>query len=220
MLKTYFSFLMFSMKEFFHTLSHYYLASWTFLKVDFLLYLAYIFENPYRVSKNFLLKKNEALVDVYGETPLSTLEKIAGIAKVSDKDIVIECGFGRGRAAFWLSIFKKCKVIGYEHIPFFVINANQVKKKAGITNVDFRLDSLEKADYSEASVIYLYGICLPDVAVSALVKKFKMLKGGTQVISVSYPLNDYDKDKSFEVMRAVECSFPWGSATVFFQRVK
>ena len=72
-----------------------------------------------------------------------------------------------------------------------------------------------KSDLTKASVIYLYGTCLKDEAISTLLFSFKELKKGTKVVTVSYPLSDYTD--AFVLKKKFIASYPWGKTEVFIQ---
>lgn len=88
-----------------------------FFKIDACLLLSYLFANPFRLSRKFLLQKGERDVYTYGETPLTTMDTIARTCGLAAKDVVFEMGCGRGRTCFWLNQFIGCRVIGIDYVP-------------------------------------------------------------------------------------------------------
>ncbi len=194
-----------------------YYGNFSFLKADVCLRLMYLFHNPYSISRRFLQKKGESNIYAYGETPLTSLEKIAKEVEITSKDTVFELGCGRGRTCFWLRSVFDCSVVGIEFIPEFVERANMITNKLGIDKLQFRLDDMLKADLSGATICYLYGTCLEDTEIQLLIKKFSKLPLGTKIITVSYPLTEYVEDSSFEVMKRFKVEYPWGEADVFLQ---
>lgn len=205
--------------EFIKVVFNYY-SNLSFLKADISLMLMYLFHNPFSISKRFLMKKGASDVYAYGETPLSTLNKIAKECQITSKDCVYELGCGRGRTCFWLNSFIGCKVVGIEFVPEFVERANRIKNKLKINEVQFCLEDMRKTEFSGATVCYLYGTCLDDETINTLIKKFSKLPVGTKVITVSYPLTDYTEDGKFEVMKRFIGTFTWGDADVYLQVVK
>lgn len=206
-------------KEFFVIVFKYY-NNLSFLKADLSLRLMYLFHNPYTISKRFLMKRGENEVYAYGETPLTTLETISQECKIGPKDTVFELGCGRGRTCFWLNSFTKCKVVGIEYIPEFVDRAKRIKNKLEIDGVEFRQEDFCKADYSKATICYLYGTCLDEQSILTLIKKFSTLPIGTKIITVSYPLSDYTTDTRFEVMKRFIGKFTWGETDIYLQVIK
>lgn len=198
-----------------------YYGSFSFLKADLLLRLTYLFNNPYKISKRFLMNKGSQEIYAYGETPLTSLEKIVKECDLSKKDCVYELGSGRGRTCFWLHSFIGCAVVGIEYIPEFVGRANWVKDTLGLTNIEFRLEDMVRTEFSGATVCYLYGSCLEDKTIKTLAKHFAQLPRGTKIITVSYPLTDYvEGNNTFEVMKRFTIPYTWGEADVFLQIVK
>lgn len=205
-----------SFMEFLKVAYHYY-SNLTFCKIDLSLLISYLFNSPYEISKSFLTAKGEKDVYTYGETPLTTLETIAKQCQISAKDTVFELGCGRGRTSFWLNAFIGCKVVGIEHIPEFVANANAIKTKFHVTDVEFLQQDMLSVDYTGATVIYLYGSTLDDIFIKKLIARFQNLSPGTKIITISYPLSDYTGLSSFEMMKCFPVQFPWGEADVYLQ---
>lgn len=195
----------------------FYYRNFSFLKIDLNLIFLYLFKNPFRISKFFLLEKKQKDIYTYGETPLTTLEHIAKKCQISKEDTVFELGTGRGRACFWLQQFIQCKVIGIEYVPEFIANAEAIKKRYHLERVEFRQEDMLKADVTGATVIYLYGSCLEDKQIEQLIENLSCLPQGTKIISVSYPLTDYTLKPLFEIMNCFEAKFPWGTAEVYLQ---
>ena len=204
--------------EFFKVAFRYY-GSFSFLKSDLALRLMYFFNNPYKISKRFLMNRGVKDVYAYGETPLTSLEVIAKECGLSSHDCVFELGCGRGRTCFWLQSFIGCSVVGIEYIPEFVDRANMVKDYLGINDVEFRLGDMTKANLNGATVCYLYGSCLDDKTIRQMADNFARLPAGTKIITVSYPLSDYSESEAFSVMKRFTVPFTWGDADVFLQVV-
>ena len=177
--------------------------------IDKDLAFSYLLLNPYEISKNFLRKRGEMDIHQYGETPLLTMDLIARNANLSSKDHLYELGSGRGRTSFFLNYFYGCKVTGIEWIERFVEKGNKIAKKHCL-EVVFQKANFLHSDLSLATVIYLYGTMLPDSIIFQLCKK---IRKGTKVISVSYPLSDYDS--KFEVIAQFTARFPWGEGEVY-----
>jgi len=192
-----------------------YYSNFSFMKTDISLLTHYLFKNPFRMSKHFLVKKGEEEVYAYGETPLTTLEMIAKECAITPDDTVFELGSGRGRNCFWLHHFIGCKVVGIEWVPSFVRHANSVQKE-----ISFRHEDMFESDLSGATVIYLYGTSLSDDKIKKLSQKLSSLPPGTRIITVSYPLSDYCPEGPFEVMRLFPAKFTWGKADVYLQVIK
>jgi hypothetical protein len=191
-----------------------------FRKVDLALLWSYFCNNPYRISRDFLLRRGEANIYAYGETPLTTLEQIVKEAGIGAEDTVFELGSGRGRPCFWLRCFVGCNVIGIEFVPDFVAKANEVRQRFKLSGIDFRHQDMLKADLSGASVVYLYGTCMEDLEIHKLIDQLEKLPEGTKIITVSYPLTDFTDKEFLVVERIFPAKFTWGMADVYLQRRK
>lgn len=190
-----------------------YYRNFSFMLGDLLLAGHYLFRNPHQVSKRFMKQKGEKNIYTYGETPLSTLDKIMRQCGVLSKDVVYEVGCGSGRTIFWLHHFVKCRAVGVDYQPTFIHRANRIKKWLRLDQIQFLLQDMMEADYRRATVLYLYGTCLEDKEIEKLATRFRDLKRGTKVITVSYPLTDYSND--FALAKQFTAHFPWGKAEIY-----
>jgi SAM-dependent methyltransferase len=184
----------------------------SFMPYEKALKKAYRFANPFQICKNHLIKQGEDIVDAYGETPLASLAVIAKECALSQDDFLIELGCGRGRGCFFLSHLLGCRVHGIDWVPFFVDTANKLASQLSVT---FQCSDMQTADFTGATAIYLYGTCLPDAMIHALIKTLPSL---TKIITVSYPLSDYSP--SFQTLKQFSVAFPWGEAEVFLNLKK
>lgn len=192
----------------------------SFAKVDLTLLALYVFQNPFKISKRFLKNRGESELYLYGETPLTTLEKIAKFAEIQREDLVFELGCGRGRSCFWLKSFIQCSVVGVEYVPEFIERANFVKKYYDLEGVIFLLDDMLNVNFQNGTLFYLYGTCYDTPFIEKLIEKFKDLPKGTKIITVSYSLDQYTEDFVFEVVKKFSAEFTWGQADVYLQVVK
>jgi len=190
-----------------------------FAKIDKALLTAYIFKNPYTISKNYLKKHHDREIHSYGETPLQTYEKIAKECDLKEIDTFLELGSGRGRGALFLHHFFHCSVIGIERIPQFVKLSRHLSQKYHLKKASFICGDILQANLPEASIIYLYGTCLKDQEITALVDRIKTFPKGTKIISISYPLTDYDEN-AFRIGKSFPVSFPWGETDAYLQTIK
>jgi hypothetical protein len=202
--------------EYFKVLWKYYPHS-LFRHIDLSLLSLYFFKSPFKISKEFLIKRGEREVYAYGETPLTTLQEIATQCQISEQDVVFELGSGRGRGCFWLHCFLGCRVVGIDYIPAFIAKAQHIQNKYHLHDIEFRCENFLKTDCREATVIYLFGTCLEDDFIQKLIKKFKNLPVGTKIITVSYPLSDYASEPIFRVLHTFSVPFNWGEAEVYLQ---
>ncbi len=185
-----------------------------FAQTDRALQVSYRFQNPYRISKKFLLEKNAPDIHLYGETPLTTLHEIATRSGISSKDHVIELGCGRGRGANFLRHYMGCTVTGIESIPLFIEKAKRLELLDPEKRLQFICGDFLEQDLSKATVFYLYGTSLSDESIEQLLKQIvQALKAPIKVITVSFPLSDYST--YFSTEKSFSVHFPWGEADVF-----
>lgn len=202
--------------EYTHTVLKYYGLK-SFRRVDSFLVFSYLFKTPFKVSKEFQIKQKDDDIYTYGETPLTTLQKISKECRLERSDTVLELGCGRGRTCFWLNAFIGCKVVGVDHVPDFIGRANLAKEKFDFQDVEFRCSDLLTTSYGGASAVYLYGTCYSPEFIQQLADHLEMLPKGAKVITVSYALTEFAPKAPFEVMRRFTARFTWGEADVFLQ---
>jgi hypothetical protein len=203
----------YNFKEQLKIFSYYKCLKFFILDITFL--LIYLFNNPYRTCRKFSEKFSKK-TNYYGETPLSTMEKIIKETNILSLDFFIELGSGRGRSTFWISHFVKCKIVGIEWIFSFVSIANFLTKIYRLKNISFIKENFMNIDLSPYSVVYLYGTCLGDEEILVLIEKFKKMSKKAKIITISFPLKDYDK--AFLVKKAFEVSFPWGKTNCYLNQ--
>jgi SAM-dependent methyltransferase len=200
--------------EFIKCLFFYFLKNLKFLGIELCFFAAYFFKNAYRVNKEFLLNRGEKNPYVYGETPLTTFDKIARECQLLSSDTVIELGCGTGRTSFWLATFVKCQVKAIDYVPQFIQNASRIKRLFPLSNLHFLCEDFMDSRLAQATCIYLYGTCLTDSQIETLIQKFSVLPAGTKIISVSFSLADY-RSSLFTIQKVFTASFYWGKTEVY-----
>lgn len=205
----------FRLFEWLRVLLFYYTKNLYFVWTDFLFALLYLFKSPHRHSKQFQLKKGAKNPYTYGETPLTTLDRIAREGRIVSKDCVYELGCGSGRTCFWLAQFIGCRVFGIDYHPQFIQKANWIKNHVKELTIEFSLEDMFKTNLKRANVIYLYGTCLEDEEIQRLLLNFKQLAPKTRIITVSYPLTDFSEQGEYRILSTFKGRFPWGSAEIF-----
>lgn len=196
-----------------------YYGNANFRRVDLAFLRSYLFRNPFHISKKFLILKGEKELYAYGETPLTTLGEIANECGITSQDTVYELGCGRGRTCFWLNTYLGCRVIGIDYVPEFIEKALEIVQKCDLKNIEFRTEDILRADYTGASVLYLYGTCYEEPFIKKLIAHLKGLPKGTKIISVSYPLTEYAPADQFKLIKEFEGSFTWGEADIYLQEI-
>lgn len=205
----------FRLFEWVRVILRYYIKSWRFFWVDCLMAAHYLRKSPHQISKEFLKQCGAANIYAYGETPLTTLDRMATEFGILSHDIFYEMGCGSARGCFWINLFVKCRVIGIDYLPTFIRKAAEIKKSMGLYHIDFLEEEMVSTNLSRATVIYLYGTCLDDATIKKLIYNFAQLRSGTKIITVSYPLEWYCDPDLFKVIKQFRGRFPWGKADLF-----
>jgi len=190
------------------------------MKIDLSLLILYFFSNPFKISKHYLMKIGEKEIYAYGETPLTTMQKIAIKCQIKSSDTVFELGSGRGRCCFWLKSFIGCDVVGIEFVPDFVVRANKVKGWFNLQGIEFRKEDMLKSNFNGATILYLYGTCYDTVFIKQIIEIIKTLPKGTKIISVSYLLSSFTDESLFTQLKTFQADFTWGRADVYLQILK
>ncbi len=180
-----------------------------FLLADCFLFLFSFFINPYRA-----LRKHKEDLGPYGETPLSTLGTIFSSLSLSEKDIIFELGSGRGRTLFYLASFTPCHIVGVEKFSLFYQFTKRVASLLRFSKLTLLQKNFLQADYSKASVIYLYGTALSQNQIEILLQSFKSLPKDARIITISFKL----ESNYLLLQETMPVTFPWGSTNAFIHR--
>jgi len=196
---------------------YYYYSNGSFFLADTYLLVLYLFQSPFKISRDFLASQGESDLYTFGETPLTTLDTITKRVGLQQSDLVFELGCGRGRTCFWIHAFIGCRVVGVDNVPAFIHKANAVKERYSIPGVEFRLEDILKTDLAGATVIYLYGICYSSEFIRTLIYRLEALPKGAKVITVSYALEEFLKPIPFKIVDIFPADFTWGSGDIYLQ---
>lgn len=189
-----------------------------FRKMDRALKNAYLFSNPYTISRKFLEERLEDEIHCYGETYLTSIYALAKKIGITSKDTVIEMGCGRGRVAFFLNSFFGCKVIGMDHIPEFIQKATVLATENKREGVSFLCGDMFEMDPSSASILYFYGSCLAEKDEPRLQKFLEKTRADAKIITTSYSLQELYPGSYFQVTHTFLLPFLWGDAEVFINQ--
>jgi hypothetical protein len=181
------------------TVRLYYRKSWRFALSDLALGFATLFFNPYRACRK--------LGTTYGETPPSSLHRIASFCSLSSDDSYLELGSGRGKGCIWISQFVGCRAIGVEKVPLFFHLSRGTSALFGFKRVTFIKADMAETDFSAASCVYLYSTCMDEEELSRLTQKMAALPKGAKVVSVSAPMPE---TPHLALRGSFPLSFPWG----------
>ena len=176
-----------------------------------LLFLGYLWSGPYTISRRYLKWQGAEDVYAYGETPLTTLESIAEKVGLKQGDHVYELGAGSGYTSLWFHHVLKCRVTAVEIIPGFTRRLASVVKWRQLTGLEVRAESYLMTPMADADCVYLYASNLDDDNIETLVNHLAQLGSGVPVVTVSYPLTDYDESDLFRQTDQFEVAFSMGN---------
>jgi SAM-dependent methyltransferase len=130
---------------------------------------------------------------VWVPTPQALVDMMLDIAKVTDKDYVIDLGSGDGRTV--LTAAKRgARAHGIEYNPDMVELSKKNAAKAGLASkATFEKADLFKSDLSRATVITMF--LLPSINVE-LRPQILALKPGTRIVSNTFPMGDWQPDQT------------------------
>jgi SAM-dependent methyltransferase len=130
----------------------------------------------------------------YVPTHRRAVEAMLELAKVTEKDYVIDLGCGDGRIVVIAAKKYKARGLGVDLDPRRVRESNRNAKKAGVTElVEFREADVMDTDVRQASVVTLF--LLESVNVRLRPRLFAQLKPGTRVVSNSFHMRDWKPDE-------------------------
>lgn len=172
--------------------------------------------DPFTTSKQYLQREGAPSIYQYGETPLSTLFQVGNAFRLTERDVLIEMGAGQGRGAFFIRYFFGCQVIGVEQVPLFVTQANALVEKHRLEGIEFLCGDMLHTSLEGATLLYLYQTMLTSNEIYQLIERLKGADTQLAIITVSYPLSDYDNE--FEVIDQIEGEFIFGKTDVYLNK--
>lgn len=94
----------------------------------------------------------------YEPTPYPVLEKISESGLISDCDVLVDYGSGKGRVSFFFNYVTGCKSIGVEYNPALLkaANENLVKYAGKKSGIQFVLESAENYAVADANRFYFF----------------------------------------------------------------
>ncbi len=209
----------FSFFEFLRTFSFFYLRKPILLIIDFIINIRFFFVNPHKELFFNSKAKLRNFNSLYGETPYSAWNKICQESEISSEDIIYDLGCGLGKICFWTYLFIKCqKIIGIDRSESFISFANKLKKYLFFKeNLIFLNEDFLESDFSNATVIYIYGSAFSLSMIKKLIENLLQKASlGAKIITVSYSLLDFKEAQHFfTLVKKFSCKFSWGYAFVY-----
>jgi hypothetical protein len=185
--------------------------------LDLFFSFIYLFFNPYREVRIFNQKKGFSNIYTYGETYLKTFEKIAKIANIDEKSNFLELGSGRAKISFFIRVIFKSKVSSIEWVDK-LINISKFINKIFFTKILFIKEDMFEVSFKNFTHIYLYGTCLERKEILKIIDKFKIDSKNAKIITISYSLNEYDKN--YKTINSLDVDFAYGKTKAYINILK
>lgn len=130
----------------------------------------------------------------YVPTPQIVVDEMLRMAKVSEKDYVIDLGSGDGVIVLSAAQQYKARGMGVEIDPDLVKRSNDSARALGVSDrVLFVPQDVFKTDLSKATVLTLY--LLPEMMLRLRSKLFDELNPGVRIVSHDYHLGQWLPDE-------------------------
>ncbi len=126
-------------------------------------------------------------------TPMSVVDAMLDMAKVTSNDLVYDLGCGDGRIVIRAAERFGARGVGVDLNPVRVKEAQAAAKRAGRaidSKVRFEVGDVFKFDFSPATVVTMY--LLPSVNLKLRPRIFKELKPGTRIVSHDFDMGDWE----------------------------
>jgi precorrin-6B methylase 2 len=141
---------------------------------------------------------------VWVPTPQALVDKMLDMAKVTQKDFVMDLGSGDGRTVI-TAAKRGARAVGIEYNPDMVELSKKNAAAAGVTDrATFMKADLFETDLSKADVITMF--LLPSINMK-LRPKILDLKPGTRVVSNTFTMEDWEADETSMVDDGCESSW-------------
>ena len=156
-----------------------------------------------QATEPFVPRSGQAGKDVvWVPSPPEMVSKMLEIAKVTDKDFVMDLGSGDGR-----NIIAAAKLgargVGVEYNPDMVALSQRLAKEAGVADkAQFVQGDMYEADISKASVLALF---LLPVNLTKLHAKFLDLTPGSRIVANTFGIEGWEPDYRTSLPQGSEC---------------
>ncbi len=135
----------------------------------------------------------------YLSTPMVVVEKMLEMAEVDSSDVVYDLGSGDGRIVITAAKKYGARAVGIDIDHKRILESRANAKKAGVENlVEFRLQDVTEADFSEATVVTLYLLTSSNVLMLPFLES--QIKPGSYVVSHNYKILGWEEKEVNLVM--------------------
>src|SRR5881394_3489024 len=152
---------------------------------------------------------------VWVPTPMTLVNKMLDMAKLTPQDFHMDLGSGDGRTVI-AAAKRGARSMGVEYNPDMVELAKRNAEKAGVAKrATFVKADLFETDFSKATVITLF--LLPDINLK-LRPKILNMKPGTRIVSNTFTMGDWQADETGHADNGCESS--WCTALLWIVPAK
>ena len=161
------------------------------------------FAQEQKPSEPFVPRSGQPGKDVvWVPSPPEMVSKMLEVAKVTDKDFVMDLGSGDGR-----NIIAAAKLgargVGVEYNPDMVALSNRLAKEAGVADkAQFIQGDMYEADISKATVLALF---LLPVNLTKLHPKFLDMTPGSRIVANTFGIEGWEPDYRTSLPQGSEC---------------
>jgi precorrin-6B methylase 2 len=128
---------------------------------------------------------------VWVPTPEVLVEKMLDLARVTDRDFVIDLGSGDGRNVI-AAAKRGARALGVEYNPDMVALSQRIAEQEGVADkATFVQGDMYEADISQATVLALF--LLPE-NLNRLAPKFLDLKPGSRIVMNQFTVDGWEAD--------------------------
>jgi methyltransferase family protein len=151
-----------------------------------------------RAHEEYVPKEGQPGKDVvWVPTPNELVDRMLKMAKVTNKDLLVDLGSGDGRIAIAAARDHGARAIGIEYNPQMVELARREAKRQGVGGrVSFVHGDIFEQDFSAATVVTLY--LLPELNLR-LRSKLLAMRPGTRIVSHNYGMGDWRPQATVEI---------------------
>ena len=150
----------------------------------------------------------------YVPTPWPVVKAMLELAKVGEKDFVIDLGSGDGRVVIEAARSRGARGLGVELDPDLVQVSNDEARRLGVASrALFERRDLFETDLSPATVVTLY--LLPPIVQGLRPVLLRQLRPGSRIVSHDFPFEGWQADASETFFAPEKNDGRGGNSTVF-----
>lgn len=153
---------------------------------------------------------------IYGETLPGTAYEIFRYIGITERDVIVDLGCGRGVISLVAGLAFGAKSCGIDLLRGYIERGERLVRALKLLGVvSFRPGDLLKCDIPKGSVYFFAGTCLSQENWRKVVRRFTAVAPkGAWAISLSQALPTED----WELVSEDKMPFSWGYATVYIHR--